>query len=49
MKPRIGKVSVGELEAVPGSRVPEVEPQVDAEEPQTPERDESGLGSRPGA
>ncbi len=49
MKPRVGKVTVGELERVqdrtPSSRIPEVAPQVDAEEPQTPERDESRLGS----
>lgn len=49
MKPRIGRVHVGELEqvqdgATPPSRVPATAPQTDAEEPQTPTRDESGLG-----
>lgn len=48
MKPRIGRVDVGELEQVhEGSRVREVQPEIDAEEPQTPERDETGLGTRP--
>jgi len=51
-KPRVGKVTVGELEslpqgeAAPASRIPETAPQVDAPEPATPERDESGLGTR---
>lgn len=49
MKPRIGRVTVGEVEKVPDgatppSRVPATTPQSDAEEPQTPDRDESGLG-----
>lgn len=52
MKPRTGKVEVGEVEQVGSpppstSRVPRVEPQVDAEEPQTPAKDESDLGTRP--
>jgi hypothetical protein len=40
MKPRIGKVTVGELETVEdagGSRIPETIPQVDAPEPEVPE------------
>ena len=54
MKPRIGRVSVGEVEAVGNgkaagvpSRVPAGTPQTDSEEPQTPERSEQDLGSRP--
>ncbi len=52
MKPRIGKVSVGELEQVeqplpsPASRIPTPTPTKDAPEPETPQRDESGLGTR---
>lgn len=49
MKPRVGRVTVGELENIqrnsPESRIPVVPPQIDAEEPATPERDESNLGS----
>lgn len=50
MKPRIGRVSVGDVEqlpeAAPSSRIPVARPEVDAAEPQTPERDESGLGTQ---
>jgi len=54
MNPRIGRVSVGEVKKlgdgklveVP-SRVPASSPQPDAEEPQTPPRDETGLGTQP--
>jgi len=44
-KPRVGRVSVGELEdaRVP-SRIPEVPPEMDAPEPAVPEREEHGLG-----
>ncbi|MBL8255015.1 hypothetical protein J2X02_000230 [Pseudoxanthomonas japonensis] len=49
-KPRVGRVSVGEVEQIqqqsPASRIPATTPQVDAQEPQTPERDESDLGTR---
>ena len=48
-QPRVGKVTVGEVQAadaVPGSRIPQSTPKVDAEEPTTPERDESSLGTR---
>lgn len=48
MTPRIGRVEVGEFEQVQeGSRVPPVKPNVEAEEPRTPARDETGLGTRP--
>ena len=54
MNPRIGHVSVGTMEKVredaPAgvpSRVPTAQPQTDSEEPETPDRDESGLGTRP--
>lgn len=52
MKPRIGRVDVGDLEKVedapaPSSRVPATAPQVDAPEPTTPTVDESKLGTRP--
>ena len=51
MKPRVGRVSVGELEqvqesAVP-SRIPATTPQADAQEPTTPVRDEKNLGTKP--
>lgn len=51
MKPRIGRVSVGSVEQVPGtpppaSRIPAAAPQIDAQEPETPETDENGLGTR---
>lgn len=50
MKPRVGRVSVGEVEQIqrdaPGSRIPVTAPRTDAEEPQTPERDETDLGTR---
>jgi len=51
MKPRIGRVSVGDVEQVPGaspggSRIPSVEPTKDVREPETPPVDESGLGTR---
>ena len=50
MKPKVGRVSVGELEQVqqvaPSSRIPAAAPQIDAEEPETPQRDESNLGTR---
>lgn len=48
-QPRVGKVTVGEIENAenaPGSRIPQPLPKVDAEEPLTPERDESSLGTR---
>lgn len=48
MKPRIGRVSVGEVQQMPeqgpASRIPSAKPDTDAVEPETPERDESGLG-----
>ena len=49
MKPRIGQVTIGELERVPDandqrSRVPAVKPATDAQEPETPPVDETGLG-----
>lgn len=51
MKPRIGKVDVGAVEQVrtdvPASRVPATAPQVEAAEPQTPEKDDKDLGSQP--
>ena len=52
MKPRVGRVSVGELQqvqpsAVP-SRIPATTPQADAAEPSTPARDETSLGTKPG-
>lgn len=50
MKPRVGHVSVGELEQIqqeaPSSRISATAPQIDAEEPETPQRDESSLGTR---
>lgn len=50
MKPRIGRVSVGEVEQVPqpgpASRIPTATPEVDAQEPETPQRDESRLGTQ---
>lgn len=50
MAPRIGRVTVGEIEAVEAAvegspRIPRPEPQVDAEEPDTPVKDERGLGT----
>lgn len=48
-EPRVGRVTLGELEQVqsaPASRIPATESQVDAEEPQTPLRDETGIGTR---
>ena len=52
MKPRIGRVSVGELEQVQDSggilsRIPTSAPQIDAQEPTTPARDEKDLGRKP--
>ncbi len=51
MTPRIGTVSVGDPEQVqPGQapqRIPRPEPRIDAEEPETPLRDEGGLGTSP--
>ena len=49
MKPRIGQVTVGEMEQVKDapngpSRIPMVEPAADAKEPSTPPVDETGLG-----
>lgn len=50
MKPRIGRVSVGELEHLPqegpASRIPAAKPETEAKEPQTPQRDESHLGTQ---
>lgn len=52
MKPRVGRVTVGEMEKVkengetPASRVPETAPRIEAPEPSTPPRDETGLGTR---
>lgn len=51
MKPRIGRVSVGSVEQVPGtpppaSRIPATAPQQDAQEPETPEADDNDLGTR---
>lgn len=51
MKPRIGKVNVGDVEQIDGvlpssaSRIPATAPKVGAPEPQTPKRDEAGLGT----
>lgn len=49
MKPLTGRVDVGQVEQVHDgkSRVPETAPQVDAPEPQTPEIDESRIGTQP--
>jgi len=50
--PRVGRVTVGEIEKVmengrtPSSRIPAVTPAVDAIEPTTPSRDETGLGTK---
>lgn len=53
-KPLTGQVKVGELETVRGDAQPEAPrgvspspPQTDSEEPETPDRDESGLGTKP--
>jgi uncharacterized protein len=50
MRPRVGRVTVGEIQQAkdesPASRVPNIAPQVDALEPETPERDESELGTK---
>ncbi|SDQ86526.1 hypothetical protein SAMN05428982_2251 [Pseudoxanthomonas sp. CF385] len=50
MKPRVGQVTVGEIEQAreqtPASRIPDTVPEIDAQEPETPETDETGLGSR---
>jgi len=44
---RVGKVAVGEVEQVPGeSRIPATAPAPSAQEPETPERDDSGLLNR---
>ncbi len=45
-KPRVGRVSVGEIETALSvqSRIPETEPRPDAPEPATPQRDDVGLG-----
>lgn len=54
MKPRVGKVTVGEMEQVsdagstPASRIPATAAAAHAEEPETPEVDEAGLGSEGG-
>ena len=50
MKPRVGRVSIGEMEQIPdgekpSSRVPATMPQTDAPEPTTPVRNEKGLGT----
>lgn len=49
MKPRVGRVSVGEVQQIqeqaPSSRIPSTAPEVDADEPETPQRDESKLGT----
>ncbi len=54
LKPRLGHVSVGEVEAIRDdhplvvpSRVPASAPLSDTDEPQTPARDETGLGNQP--
>lgn len=53
LKPRVGKVTVGEIEAAnaavgdAASRIPAATPQVDAAEPTTPYRDEQRLGTKP--
>lgn len=52
MKPRVGKVTVGELRsanALPQgpSRIPAAAPLTEAKEPTTPERDERDLGTKP--
>ena len=50
MQPRMGTVTVGEAEKVSGtptaSRVPATAPVSDAKEPETPQKDESGLGTK---
>lgn len=50
MKPRIGRVQVGEVEQMPqqgpASRVPTATPDKEAVEPETPQRDESHLGTQ---
>jgi len=50
MKPRIGRVSIGDVEQLPAqqpaSRIPGANPDVDAKEPETPERSDSELGTR---
>ena len=51
MKPRVGRVSVGEMEQVregekPSSRIPMTAPQTEVVEPATPNRNEDGLGTR---
>ncbi|WP_334178731.1 hypothetical protein [Pseudoxanthomonas sp.] len=52
MKPRIGKVSVGNIDQVdaaspaPASRIPATAPNTSAPEPETPTRDETELGTR---
>lgn len=49
-KPRVGRVSVGDVEQIqrdmPASRIPTTAPNVDADEPETPQRDESRLGTQ---
>lgn len=51
MQPRMGKVTVGDVEKVTASptpsRVPTTTPVIDAKEPETPDKDESGLGTQP--
>ena len=52
MRPRIGRVNVGDVEKVPGTdapstRVPKVEPDVDAQEPSIPDGDGTPDGQSP--
>ncbi|KAB8172439.1 hypothetical protein FKV24_014845 [Lysobacter maris] len=51
-RPMIGRVDVGEVEKVDEpeplpSRIPKAAPETDAQEPTTPDADESGLGTQP--
>ena len=50
MKPRIGRVNVGEVKQLPAtqpaSRIPSTGPDIDAAEPETPERNERELGTK---
>jgi uncharacterized protein len=51
MKPRVGRVSVGEMEQMregekPSSRIPATQPRTDVPEPVTPIRNENGLGTQ---
>lgn len=51
MQPRMGKVTVGDVEKATvspaSSRVPVTPPVIHAKEPETPQKDETGLGTQP--